>query len=101
VVLLAERDGMTAHTFALLHPDANPAPPPLLAEFWRFLRYQLPPNGGGMRDQPLGWFEGGEMLDRIYRAWRGWTESDKGPTWRKEHPELMQVVKTLRGMGYG
>jgi hypothetical protein len=93
---------MRERDFALMHPGVNPAPPPVLVEYWRFLRYQLPPNGGGLRDQPLGWLEAGETLERVYHAWRAWTQSDKGPTWRKEHPDLMQTVNVLREeYGYG
>jgi hypothetical protein len=101
-VRLAEWHVLGAQKWGVVHPDTPPpAPPPLLSEFWLFRRYNLPPNGGGMRDQPLNWFEHGETLDRVYRAWRGWMESDQGPTWRKDNPELWQTVKVLRGMGYG
>jgi len=49
-----------------------------------------------MRDQPYGWFEAGETLARVYEAWAAWLASDKGPEWRKQHPDLMRVVAWIR-----
>lgn len=52
-----------------------------------------------MRDQPLHWFEHGELLSRVYEAWRAWLACDKGPEWRKTHPELYSVVQWARKAG--
>ena len=83
--------------FSIAHPDQpQPQAPPLLREFWRFRRYGLPPLAGGMRDQPYGWFEHGELLANVYESWRAWLESDKGPDWRKQHPDTYAVVQWIR-----
>ena len=88
--------------FRLTHPDEPPPQvPPLLQEWWRFRRYGLPPNGGGMRDQPAGWFERGELLARSYSVWEAWLASDQGPDWRREHADIMPLIKWLRELVYG
>ncbi|MBD3354319.1 MAG: hypothetical protein GF364_22745 [Candidatus Lokiarchaeota archaeon] len=93
---------MTPADWRVVHPnEPPPEPPPLLSEYWRFLRYGLPPLHGGMRDQPANWFEHAETLERVYRAWLAWMESDKGPAWRKAHPEEMRIVTAVRRHIYG
>jgi len=101
-VRLAEWHALGEQKFRVVHAGAStPTPSPLLSEFWLFRRYGLPPNAGGLRDQPLNWFEHAEALDRVYTAWRGWLEGDQGPEWRKTNAHLMPTVKWIRGMGYG
>ena len=99
---LAEYHALGARDYGRVHPGApTPTPPPVLSEFWRFRRYGIPPLAGGMRDQPVNWFEHAEALDRVYAAWHGWLSGDQGPEWRKAHADLMPTVKELRRMGYG
>lgn len=90
------------NAFRLTHPDEPPPQvAPLLSEFWRFRRYGLPPLAGGMRDQPLNWFEHGELLERAYSAWAAWMAGDKGVEWRKTHADIMPLIKWLRELVYG
>ena len=86
----------------ITHPGQPIPPPPYeLQEWWDFLRYGLPPNAGGMRDQPLGWMDRCQTLDAYYRAWAAWLSGNKGPMWRKEHPEQAELALWLRESGYG
>lgn len=90
------------NSFRLTHPDEPPPRvPALLSEYWRFRRYGLPPLAGGMRDQPLNWFEHAETLANSYSAWLAWMEGDKGPDWRKAHADIMPLIKWLRETVYG
>lgn len=82
--------------------DAPPPDPPReLVEFWQFKRYQLPPNGGGLRDQPAGWLDRCETLDQVYRDWLAWCRGDKGVEWRRSDPDRWQRVKRIREFVYG
>ena len=101
MVYLAEWE-LSRDNFHITHQDEPPPQAPaLLSEFWRFRRYGLPPLAGGMRDQPVNWFEHGELLERSYSAWSAWMAGDKGPAWREQHADIMPLVKWLRGMVYG
>ena len=101
VALLAEYHA-DAGNYETAHGTAQPPTiPPLLAEFWRFQRYRLPPNGGGLRDQPAGWFDRGETLSQVYSDWRAWMESDKGVDWRARDPDRWARVKRIREFVYG
>ena len=73
-----------------------PAVPQELREFWQFQRYGLPPNAGGLRDQPLGWLTNAETLARCYRAWGAWLSGNKGVKWRKEHADIWDTVEAMR-----
>jgi len=66
----------------------------LLKEYWQFLKYNLPPNGGGLRDQPPGWFENGEMLHIVYRAFVEYHARERGhdAAWMKAHPDAARIV---------
>jgi len=75
-------------------------PPPLLREYWQFTRYHLPPNPGGLRDQPLGWLATGEDLDALWRAWRAWEAGDKSAAWSQAHADIWPLVKWLRKIIY-
>ena len=84
------------------HPGQPiPSPCPELGEWWNFLRYHLPPNAGGMRDQPLGWMDRCQTLAAYYRAWQGWLASDKGVGWRRNNPDAMRLIQRVRENGYG
>ena len=107
----AEYD-LSENNFALSHPEwpppqgsppRIPAPqvPALLSEFWRFRRYGLPPLAGGMRDQPVGWFEHGELLSSVYSAWTAWMQGDKGPEWRAAHVDILPLIRFVRETVYG
>ena len=54
-----------------------------------------------MRDQPLRWFEDGELLDSAYRCWGEWMAGDKSPAWRTEHADMLPLIKWLRETVYG
>jgi len=101
VVFLAEWE-LSRDNFRITHPDEPPPlAPPLLQEYWRFRRYGLPPLAGGLRDQPVNWFEHAELLERAYSAWSAWMSGDKGPDWRKAHADVMPLIKWLRELVYG
>ena len=101
VVYRAEWDH-DGDAFEMTHPDEPPpAFPGELVEFWDFQRYGLPPNAGGLRAQPFGWLARCKTLDRVYRAWRAWLASDKGPEWIKDHRADWDVVKQVREIVYG
>lgn len=101
MVYLAEWE-LSRDNFRITHPDEPPPQaPPLLQEYWRFRRYGLPPLAGGLRDQPVNWFEHAELLERAYSAWSAWMAGDKGPDWRKAHADVMPLIKWLRELVYG
>ena len=101
VVLLAEWDHDNDN-YRITHQDEPPpATPAMLAEWWDFRRYGLPPNAGGMRDQPLGWMHNCQQLAEAYRVWLAWMTCDKGPDWRRAHPGETRTALQLRGMVYG
>ena len=100
-MLRAEWD-VSADNYRLNHQTETPPPvPELLAEFWRFRRYGLPPLAGGLRDQPYHWLEHAEQLEHVYSVWQAWLRSDKGPQWRREHADVMPLIKWLRSESYG
>lgn len=83
---------------AALSGIGQAAPPPVLVEFLRFLRYGLPPLAGGQRDQPVGWFARGETLYQAREDWREWTGSDKTAAWRKAHAAQWERIARLRAV---
>ena len=54
-----------------------------------------------MRDQPVGWFEDGELLSSAYNAWTAWMQGDKGPEWMAAHTNILPLIKWVREMVYG
>ena len=101
VVYCAEWD-LDSDNFCLTHPDEPPPQPPAeLMEWYAFRRYGLPPNGGGLRDQPLGWMDRCEYLDSVYRAWASWMAGDKSPEWVNAHPREYGLARWLREYVYG
>jgi len=77
------------------YAQGDGAPPRELAEFERFVRYGLPPLGGGQRDQPAGWFERAEALWRAAEAWRQYKRADLTAAWMKEHQELWDWAQRI------
>jgi len=101
VVLRAEWDHDNDN-YRIVHQDEPPPQFPAgLLEWWDFRRYGLPPNAGGMRDQPLGWMDRCQQLAEAYRVWSAWTACDKGPEWREANPEMTRTALQLREMVYG
>jgi hypothetical protein len=90
------------NAFVLAHPgEPPPSFPYELVEFWDFQRYGLPPNAGGLRDQPLGWLDRCKALDRIWRAWAAYLGGDQGPEWYREHAAEARVAREVKEIVYG
>ena len=81
--------------------EPPPAYPKELIQFWRFLKYGLPVNGGGQLDQPAGWLDRCQTLNAYYDAYYEWIRGDMGAAWRKEHPGVYELAKTVEDRIYG
>lgn len=72
----------------------GPQPPELekLAEirYWNAL-----PRAGGLLDQPAGLLQKLQYADRLYHAWKGWTETQDPENWKKENPGDWPIVKAI------
>lgn len=75
----------------------GPQPPELerLAEirFWNVL-----PRAGGLLDQPAGLLKRLQYAERLFLAWRGWTEAQDPDTWKTDHPADWPLVKSVLTM---
>jgi hypothetical protein len=89
-------------SYRIVHGAEPPPPyPEELRQWWRFLKYGLPPLAGGQLDQPAGWFDRCHTLSVYHQAYSAWVPSDRGAKWRKEHLDAWPLAQTVEKLIYG
>jgi hypothetical protein len=80
------------------HVQEGGAPPPELRELWDWHFYGLPPNPGGLRDQPVRWVRRLRPVALVYRAFLAYQQAEPGKLaqWKAQHPTEARIIAQIQ-----